>query len=642
MSKLLLSTLNITAFSLLLILITNPSFVNKKIYHKKANLILAIDNSGSLSYRSKNYNLELGKYIDSIHNRLKTKFNIDKISFGDTVKPLNKLDLNEQSTNFESLLNYIKKSSIEDPNIRNLIITDGIYNIGNNPLYDLDDLKNINFIGLGDTVNYPDIKITNIYHNNKVFTNNKFEIQIDIRAHMLKEKDIYIEIKEDNDSIIQDTINVNSNNFAESKHYYIKTNKTGLRKYIANIKSETKEQNINNNKKLFYVNVLGEKKKIIICYSKYHPDLAAISESINKNPSYETSFININKNKLKLDSVNLIIFHNILAEKEYNKNIATAIKNKSIPYIHIIGGNNVDKKEIYNNEDVQLKSNTIYKALNFKLNQNFNIFDINQFDSLISNTTPPLNNSFFDLKFTSKLHTIVWSDKTAIISIGKNKHNIKTAYINGLGINRWKRELFRLNDNNELFDLFINKIISYTVNKGRKNRFITNINKNFSQYNFFVKAQVFNKAFEASKHANVKIEITDSIGITTEYKLYNIDDHYKIKIAFLKPGKYKYKISANLNSEEFFRKGEFYINRNTIELQNTVADHDILRKIAYKTGSKFVDLSNWQRICKDLNNKSKPQIIQTKEKTECIDYIHILIILLVIITTSWILNRVLK
>ena len=175
-----------------------------------------------------------------------------------------KLNFEDKSTNISDVLNYAENIYSDNNILSFVILSDGIYNQGLNPIYSSYNLNApINCLALGDTSIIKDLSILSINNNELGFPGNDLPVEVIIKADYLKGEKIKIISSNSKKIFFEDHLLIDDNNFVKSVKFYVSSNKEGLNQFDVQLKllSDTiDEKNINNNLGTFYIN-LSEKKE---------------------------------------------------------------------------------------------------------------------------------------------------------------------------------------------------------------------------------------------------------------------------------------------------------------------------------------------------------------------------------------------
>ena len=177
-SKVLLSLLSILRFvfiTFLFYLFLNPTLNSIEVKEEKPLVLIAHDVSKS----AENYNI-LNELSDL--NKKLNNFDVDYLSFSNTVIDSLTSNFNNTRTDLSNLFSYIEEN-FYDRKISSLILaTDGIINSGKNPLFEKSIDYSVYPIAIGDTNFYKDAKITNVKYNDISFLYNTFPMEISIKS----------------------------------------------------------------------------------------------------------------------------------------------------------------------------------------------------------------------------------------------------------------------------------------------------------------------------------------------------------------------------------------------------------------------------------------------------------------------------
>ncbi|MBK9744463.1 MAG: hypothetical protein IPO94_16605 [Saprospiraceae bacterium] len=135
----------------------------------------------------------------------------------------------------------------------------------------------------------------------------------------------------------EETINVNSLSFFTTKTFNIDANQSGVIRYRLSLAGIAGEQNLKNNVKEFFVEVLDARQKILLLANAPHPDLSALKSIISENKNYDTEIAYINDFKGNISKYNLVILHNLPSENADITALVTQLNKNNIPKIFIVG-----------------------------------------------------------------------------------------------------------------------------------------------------------------------------------------------------------------------------------------------------------------------------------------------------------------
>ena len=137
---------------------------------------------------------ELNKIIESIENT--TQDIVVKV-FDKKVKPLDSLNQSGSRTDIYSAINSVISKNLDDHLTRIILITDGNYNEGNNPVFiNNKAMIPIDVVLMGDTVRVSDYKIENLEFNNLMLQDETNPLNVIVSAYGTKSNEANIVLEE--------------------------------------------------------------------------------------------------------------------------------------------------------------------------------------------------------------------------------------------------------------------------------------------------------------------------------------------------------------------------------------------------------------------------------------------------------------
>lgn len=176
------------------------------------------------------------------------------------------------------------------------ILSDGIFNAGQNPLY-LPEITGSLPVALafGDTNTVPDLSILDVIYNPLVSKGRKTPIEIQMAAKQLKGESFRVLVKDGRQEIYSENIRVNKDNaFIKTRFDYL-PERTGLINLEVQLQLSREESNALNNKYDMVLEVVDEQLVMGVFSTMNHPDLGMLKlwadgldaiECINIDPAW--------------------------------------------------------------------------------------------------------------------------------------------------------------------------------------------------------------------------------------------------------------------------------------------------------------------------------------------------------------------
>ena len=628
-----------TFFSVLL-LIVNPKFNQVSYYNEKPDLIIAIDNSSSITYLNQDKNsLKVLKNIMD-NKPLREKFNIDTYTFGSQLKPSDSIDFSDNETNIDQVfkqLSQIYKNSIAPV----LLITDGNQTLGNDYEYTAKTFKQpIYPIILGDTVSYIDLRIQQLNINKYAFLKNRFPVECILVYNGNNTVHTNFEVYSGNSKVYSEPITFSSTQNSKTIQFTLPANKVGVFSYKAIINPIDSEKNTINNSKSFAVEVIDQKTNIAIVSNFSHPDIGAFKKSIERNEQQKVTIIK------PLEVINQINDFQLFILYQPNENFiklmdALTLENKNK---FIIAGAETDLNflnAVASSYDHEITHQTEHYLADFNVNYAPFLVDNIDFESF-----PPLKSNFGDLVFNIPYETILFKK---IRNQTTNQPLLATFEISGrreallLGENiwQWRAQSFINNQSFDDFDDFIGKIIQYLSSNKAKERLSLNYESFYNGTNGVIfSAEFFDKNYAFDARESLEIEVKDSITQTVKTFPFILKNKiYQVDLSSLLPNDYHFVVRAK--NENISKSGTFKILDYNVEQQFLNAHVTKLQQLATHSSGISYFISNTDSLVNDILNDNRYQSIQKTHKNiiPLIDWKYLLFLIATSLSLEWFIRK---
>ena len=642
MSKLnmLFSFLRFLSVFAVLLLIINPSFDQIKIAIEKPNLIVAIDNSSSVSHLKQDRSVL--EFVENIKNNndLKNKFNINYYTFGESLNASDSITFSDKQTNISKVftqLNQVYKQTTSPT----LLVTDGNQTYGNDYQFSSNGYKQpVYSIILGDTITYTDLKIQQLNVNKYAYLKNKFPIEAILVYNGNSAISSKFIVKNGNTTIYSKALTFSENNNSEVINFTLPANRVGVNNYKAILVPLESEKNTINNTKNFAVEVINQKTKIAIVSDFSHPDLGVLKKSIESNEQRSVFILNSKNIINQINDFQLVIlyqpnskFNTVFSQLELqNKNKFVIVGTKtSLSFLNKVSEN-------YSHAITNQTEN--YLA---ELNSNYSPFVI---DDLNFESFPPLLSNYGEVKFNIPFQSIL--NKT-VSGVSTNQTLLATFETNGrreavlFGENLWQwRGRSYLNEKSfNAFDEFIGKLIQYLASKKQKSRLKLDYESFYNgSGNITINAAFFDKNYIFDTRETLNITVTNKV--SEERKTFPLilkNNNYQVDLSSLPPSEYSFTVRTL--KENISKTGSFQILEYNVEQQFLNANVTKLQQLATNSLGSSYFIDNTRGLVNDLLNDNRYVPIQKSSKNiiPLIDWKYLLAIIALSLSLEWFLRK---
>lgn len=647
----LLMSLRFLSFFIIAFLLLSPFIKTLKKITRNPVIITAWDNSSSVlsTPDSANIAAEIAQIHDRIKNELSSKYTLVEYSFGQHAKLLDELNFEEKRTDYSEVINAVINNHFNE-NIGALILVgDGIYNQGKNPL---NQLNEVNFpvytVGFGDTTEVVDSRVQDIRVNRTSFSGNKFPVEIDAQFSKLKGTSIQLSVNHNNQEIASVIVTPPNQNYFYTQEFILDAGEAGMKHFTVKTQIVENERNTKNNQAGFVINVLEKKQKILILSDGPHPDIGAIKNTLDLQTTYDVSVFTEEPYPANLSEFNLLILNQLPTSGKSAADIVKNAQNSRIPILFIVGNktflpqlNALSQGAAIlplagSGEEAQPTLNTAYAT--------FNLSD--DFKELLSRF-PPLQVSFADYEldagFTPLFYQRIMNIETAKPLLATGTINgRKTGFIFGEGIWRWRLFNYYANQNQALFNELVNQLIQYLALRQNEDNFMVDFKPVFAETEeIILKAEVYNDAFERIKSEEVKIKIQNSANEEFEFTFDARGDEYFLNAGYLPTGDYTFTASVDIAGKTYNETGRFTITPVNFENLDLRANHNLLYQLANESGGSFYAPNQSDQLISDLqnNNRLKATSYFQEMINELLNLKWLFFVVLLLLTVEWFLRK---
>ncbi len=642
--RLFLALIRALALSLLLFIFFEPvlTLAKKKIL-EPVNLIF-IDNSRSIQINDgmNREGTERNFISDLKNNNLSNSSEL--FTFGSKVSglrydSLQKLNFSEGTTNFSKIFSSVNEDGKNIASI--VIVSDGDITEGNDPTSIASKLGvPIYTIGVGDTSSRNDVWIKNVLANDFIYAETPTSIAATISNTGFANKNITATLYENGIQAAQQNVLLSADGVQNVNFSY--TPKTSGEKKLTVALSETKgEFTFANNKKIFYINVLSNKVKILLLAGSPSSDLSFIKNTLKEDKnlsvnSYtqvtEDHIVERDFNPKAIDSTNiffLIGFPSKNTPEDLFRKVVNEISQNDKPFFILLSGT-TDFQRL---KELQAELGFSYQNINsdylevqpnISAGEENNPLLQNNADNILDawNNLPPVYQQNVDFK--SKPESEILSE-VKINNVPITKPLILTSRlgtkksISVLAKDIWRWKLGMAAKSSDLFDRFILSSVKW-LNAKEENKQVT-IKTTKKVYSLGedvdFTAQVYDQTFNPVSDAEVSVNISGG-GNNSEINLNSIGNGlYTGTFQTNNSGDYSFKGAASLDGKNIGNdKGSFNLGETDIEMMNTRMNYDFLNLLSNQTDGKFFYNSNYHELfgmLRQLDKRSSKDKIETSE-----------------------------
>lgn len=620
---------------------------------EKPVIVIGQDNSLSAGnifpsgFNKQQYEKDLQRLAD----RLSDKYEVKVYNFSDSVKPGFDFSNKGRLSNASSFINQLNDELLNRNVGAVILATDGIFNRGGSPLYDLDKLKApLYTIALGDTVPKKDVLIANVNYNSLVYLDNEFTIVVQAQAFESRGEQSTLSVFENGKKVYDERIQIQANPFVKSVSVKLKAAKLGLQKYTIQLSAVNDEISVQNNIQHIYVEVIDTRQKVLIAALAPHPDIAALKQTIGLNKHYDLKVaLGDELNSINPNDFGLIILYQ-LPGVQFNTQAFTAKVKQSTASLWYILGAQTDLAAFSNSQTAVTftgSNSTLQEAFSYP-DPNFTAFNLDQTASSRLEGFDPLQSPFGRVAVNTEA-TVALRQRIGKIRSGNpqlffvNDNGRKTGYLIGEGLWRWKLGEAKQEKPSGVFANLISGTVQYLSAKDDKRKFKAYTPKNTfdENENILVNAVLYNDSYVPVNTPDANIQIKDETGKTYNFLFSRTGTAYQLDAGSLPAGTYSYTAKTVLGNKEHIAKGLFYVNALVAEYQQTIANHQLLNTMSMQTSGKMYMPAELSKIYDNITESEDIKTVSYEQRKyeEMINFKWLFALIIILLSLEWFFRK---
>jgi len=646
-----LAILRFFSATILAFLLISPMVRTVKRTTMKPSVIIGLDNSSSIVMNkdSSFYRKEFLNKIQAMKEELGDDYEIQTFNFGDQITINETPDYSGQLSDISSFFQEVN-TRYYNRNVGAVILaTDGIYNSGSDPLYEVRNSKYPVFtINMGDTTSRKDLLIQQVNHNKIAYKGNRFPVEVEIQAIELPGEKGRISIMDGANLIFSQELNIASSNQVMNVSALIDAKDVGLKRYTVRLDAVQGEENARNNMREIFVEIRENRQKVAIITDAPHPDVAALQRVIENSNNYEVELFMANEFKRKPEAYSLIILNQLPSVNNPFTSMLKNIIDSKTPVLYIIGSRtNIPQFNTLNTGLLMANFKGSYNEALPVVNNGFSSFLYNDIQKKLLETVPPLISPFAVYNVANSVQIFAYqaigSSRTAMPLILFNQcPDLRLGVIAGEGIWKWRMYDYITNNTHQNFDDLMGKVLQFLTVQSDRSKFRVTWNNFYTENeNVEFNATLFNDSYEPITDPEIKLTITDESNKRFDYAFSASDQSYKLSVGTFPPGVYTFEATATIAGGDLKKKGSFVVAAINLEDVNIVANHKLLNIIASESGGASFNAHNFDELPNQINKREdiKPLTYTQNVFMDLIDFYPLMILLFLFFGLEWFLRK---
>ena len=591
-------------------------------------------------------------------------------AFGSAVRALDAADslrFDGARTNIAQALDYVR-DALHDQNLRGvLLISDGQYNTGRNPLYQAERYPvPIHTVAVGDTLRRRDLQIRRVTTNDIAYVEAELPVQIGLRAEGFSGEQVIVSLFRSGQLLGSSSVRLPEGTAEVPVDLTYTPTEEGLQQLSVTVTQLPGEVTYRNNSESFAVRVLKNKQRILLLAAAPSPDLATVRQLLQQDGNTEiVSFVQKGPRAFyegafpatltDFDLMVLVGFPGRGADGAALQRVARAATDGT-PLLFLLT-RQTDLTAVRNAlADVlpvsPQRNRTGFDEASFVATprgEQHPILEIPQRPASFGGLPPLLYNQS-RWQATPDARVLATIDMRGVqlddpLLVIRRRAGSRAAALLGSGTWRWKN----LPDDLDAYAtfwpaLFDNLTQWLTTPEDDRRVRVVPVQEVFGGGEAIqFTGQVYDESLNPVGDASVTMEVTAPDGARYPYTMNPVGNgRYVLDVGSLPEGTYSYEASGTRNDVTLGTdNGSFAVGALTLEFKETRANAALLRQIAQRSGGQFFTPNALGTLPGALSSDGTftPVRFEEARETELWHLPLFFIIVVLLLTTEWVLRK---
>jgi hypothetical protein len=672
----LLMSLRGTALFLILLVLLEPVLHLNSSTTELPRIAVLMDNSKSM--RIVDHAGARSAILDSLlrADGLRTlgrKASLRYYTFGVGLRPFDpperdSLRFSEEGTDLSTALRSLQREQAVHHLDAALLLSDGTYTLGQNPLYAAEELGLPLFaVGIGDSAEQKDLLVTGVLANGTAFSGTPTPVDVRIRSSGFSSESTVVRLFQGTRELARATLRLEPGTHEYSVPVVYTPMDEGRIRYTAEVLPLHGELTELNNRKSFVVRVLKSKLRLLVLAGSPGPDLTVLRQTLQEEKNFAVQafaarpsggFYEGQMLRESVDSADCLIllgFPSAGAGESILQWISGAAE-RNTPLL-FIAGKSLDYSKLQEISawlpfTVDLPS-PVERMVSPQVSPSFQdhpLLTLERSDAFAAwPKLPPIYQTLtvFRARAESMVLATTLVDGVPVqdpLLLARSLGRQRTVALLGYGIWRWKLMTQGDPQTAGFYSDFVSTSIRWLTSppdarqlrvQPLKDVFVQGEPADFL-------GQVYDPTMKPRDDARVTVSIRSGDRVVDVDLQQAGNGRYEGSLDGLGEGEYTYRATAHAGEQTVGQdSGRFSVGEPSLEFQDTRAMPSILQRLAQTTGGVFLSPARFDSISEILTSRSSlaPHTVQRSTRVELWNWQITLLLVVLLLAAEWILRR---
>ncbi len=556
-----------------------------------------------------------------------------------------------------------------DDNLRAvLLVSDGRYNTGRNPLYVSERYPAPVFTAIaGDTLRRQDVRIQRVLTNEVAYAGAELPVEVGIRAEGLGGRRVTVSLAENGQTVASRALEIPPGNTEIVAELFVTPESEGLRRYAVAVTELPEEVTHQNNRESLTVRILSSKRRILFVAAAPGPDAAAIRRLLSRNEAFEvTTFVQKSEGVFyegafpaslaDFDAIALIGYPGRVADETIVQRIDEAAR-EGVPLLFLLAsGGSIARLSLLSDEALPVQAVRVredFTEATLRTTPSGNrhpILHIPGADPDAWRALPPLEYSRTQWAPAPDAQVLATASVRGVdlpepLLVVRRRTRHRSAALLGAGTWRWQNLPEDLAAYESLSETFFANIIQWltALEDDRPVRIqpVRDVFGGGEAVQF--SGQAYDESFNPALDASIEIKLVSPDGAEFPYLMRGIGNgRYALDAGPLPEGTYAWTATAYRGEDILGSdQGAFAVGSLTLEYREPGADAALMRQIAQRSGGVTLDPNRPEAFREALSASLEGAVDTVSRTTEEDLRTHFSFLLLVValLATEWFFRK---
>lgn len=585
------------------------------------------------------------------------------------VASLDSLRFGAVRTNIAEALTRVA-DDLRNENLKGVVlISDGQYNTGRNPLYVAERYPvPVHTVVVGDTTQQRDVQVRRVTTNEVAYVDAELPVQVGLRAEGYAGQQATVSLFEGGERRAVQTVTLPPGVAEVPLDLALVPRTEGLQRYTVRVNRFPGEVTYANNTTAFTVRVLKRKQRILVFAGAPTPDLAALRQTLAEDPDLEvTTFTQQGGGRFYegtppatfegFDALVMAGYPGARSDPALVRRIAAAVTEGKTPLLFLMGRQtNLSLVREAFADALPATPRTIrtgFVEAAFDVQANGRVHPILNMGGVPDNgwhRLPPLTYSESSWTASPDARTLATVQVRGValddpLLIVRSRGQVRTAALLGAGVWRWKNMPDDLEDLQPFWpDLFANLLQWITTREDNRPVRVRPVRDLFGggepvQFS----GQVYDESLNPVDGASVAVQVTTPDGNQLDYQMEALGNgRYILNAGALPEGTYGFTATGTGGGNTLGQDaGSFAVGALTLEFRETRADAALMRQMARRSNGLFLTADAVTTLPDQLNASGSlnPTVVAHEREAELWRRYAFLIAIIAFLGLEWFLRK---